>query len=45
LELLCKSFPLLAFEKIVKLEENNVDLGTYDEEENLVWEMLETYHM
>jgi hypothetical protein len=35
----------LALEKIVKLEENDVDLGTYDEEENLVWEMLETYHV
>jgi len=33
----------LALDKIVEWEENNVDSGTYDEEENLVWTMLEIY--
>jgi hypothetical protein len=42
---LCKSLPLLALDKIIRLGENNVDLGTYDGEETLVWKMLEIYNV
>jgi len=35
----------LALDKILKLEENSVDLATYDKEENLVWKMLEVHDL
>jgi hypothetical protein len=34
--LLCKRLPLLALDKIVEFDENNIDLTTYDDSENLV---------
>ncbi len=36
LSLLSKSFPLLALDKIVKSDENEINLRTYDSTENLV---------
>jgi hypothetical protein len=37
---LCKAFPLFALDQMVELEENDIDLRTYSDRENLAWKML-----
>jgi hypothetical protein len=45
LGLLCKVLPLSALDKIVRFEENNINLRAYDDRQNLVWKMLEMHNL